>query len=219
MNQFAAAAERIREVGELLVGRAGVEPGMEVLDVGTGTGNAALPAAKAGARVIGLEASADLLAMARERAADAMIEIDLKEGQPEALPFGDSSFDRVLSVFGHTFAPDPERAAAELRRVTRPGGAIGVCGWTENGVGAYVRRLTGVEPAWGDEARVRELLGSAGTVELEHCSVTFDGGPDGWHEFMARSFEPFVTGSREDLRDELGGLEPRQEYLLAVVKL
>jgi SAM-dependent methyltransferase len=192
---------------------------MEVLDVGTGTGNAALPAAKAGARVIGLEASADLLAMARERAADAMIEIDLKEGQPEALPFGDSSFDRVLSVFGHTFAPDPERAAAELKRVCRPGGAIGVCGWTENGVGAYVRRLTGVEPAWGDEARVRELLGSGGKVEIERCSVTFDGGPDGLPEFMARSFEPFVAGSQGELRDELGGLAPRQEYLLAVVKL
>jgi SAM-dependent methyltransferase len=220
VNQFAAAAERIREVGELLVGRAGVEPGMEVLDVGTGTGNAALPAAKAGARVIGLEASADLLAMARERAADAMIEVDWEEGLPEALPFGDASFDRVLSAFGHTFAPDPERAAAELMRVCRPGGAIGVCGWTENGVGAHVRRLTGVEPAWGDEGRVRELLGSAaGKVEVERCSVILDSGTDGWPEFVARSFDPFLPGRQDELREELSGLDRRQEYLLAIVKL
>jgi ubiquinone/menaquinone biosynthesis C-methylase UbiE len=157
VNDFATAAERIREVGELLVERAGVEPGMEVLDVGTGTGNAALPAAKAGARVIGLDGSADLLAMARERAADAMIEIDWVESRPEALPFEDASFDRVLSVFGHVFASDPQRAAAELQRVCRPGGAIGLCISTAEGIGE----------------RVRELLGSRETeIELERRTVT-----------------------------------------------
>jgi ubiquinone/menaquinone biosynthesis C-methylase UbiE len=147
VNQFATAAERIREVGELLVGRAGVEPGMEVLDVGTGTGNAALPAAKAGARVIGLDASADLLAVARERAADAMIEIDWVEGSPEALPFDDASFDRVLTVFGHVFEAEPDRAAAELLRVCRPGGAIGVCAWAAEGIADRVRELLGPHSA------------------------------------------------------------------------
>jgi ubiquinone/menaquinone biosynthesis C-methylase UbiE len=160
VNQFATAAERIREVGELLVGRAGVEPGMDVLDVGTGTGNAALPAAQAGARVIGLDASADLLAVARERAADAMIEIDWVEGSPDSLPFDDSSFDRVLTVFGHAFEADPERAAAELLRVCRPGGAIGLCSWPGEGIGD----------------RVRELLGREATeIELEDRTLILDG--------------------------------------------
>jgi ubiquinone/menaquinone biosynthesis C-methylase UbiE len=160
VNQIATAAERIREVGELLVGRAGVEPGMEVLDVGTGTGNAALPAAKAGARVIGLDASTDLLAIARERAADAMIELDWVEGSPESLPFEDSSFDRVLTVFGHAFEAQPERVAAELERVCRPGGAIGLCAWATEGIAD----------------RVRELLGRPGAeIALEDRTLTLDG--------------------------------------------
>jgi ubiquinone/menaquinone biosynthesis C-methylase UbiE len=160
VNQIATAAERIREVGELLVGRAGVEPGMEVLDIGTGTGNAALPAAKAGARVIGLDASADLLAIARERAADAMVEIDWVEGSPDTLPFDDASFDRVLTVFGHLFEAEPERAAAELRRVCRPGGAIGLCAWAEEGIAGRLQELLG-----GPDAQ----------IALEDRTLTLDG--------------------------------------------
>jgi SAM-dependent methyltransferase len=221
VGELGATASKISEIGEFLVERAGVEPGMEVLDVGTGPGNAALPAAKLGARVIGLDASSELLAIARERAADAMIEIDdWAQGSLEALPFDDDSFDRVLSVFGHTFAPDPERAAAELRRVCRPAGAIAVCGWTGNGVGREVERLAGVEPAWGSEERVRELLGKgAAKIETERRSVTFDGRPADWPDFVARSLEPFLAGREEDLREELRGLGPRQEYVIAVVKL
>ena len=220
VGDLGATASRISEIGELLVERAGVEPGMEVLDVGTGPGNAALPAAKLGARVIGVDGSPELLAIARERAADAMIEIDWAEGPLEALPFDDDSFDRVLSAFGHTFAPDPERAAAELLRVCRPGGAIAVCGWTENGVGGEVERLAGVEPAWASEERVRELLGDeAAEIETERRSVTFDGHPDDWPDFVARSLEPFLAGREQDLREELRGLEPQQEYVIAVVKL
>lgn len=194
---------------------------MKVLDVGTGPGNAALPAAKLGARVIGLDGSSELLAIARERAADAMVEIDdWAEGSLDALPFDDDSFDRVLSAFGHTFAPHPERAAGELRRVCRPGGAIAVCGWTGNGVGGEIERLAGVEPAWGSEQRVRELLGNgAAEIETERRSVTFDGRPGDWPDFVARSLEPFLAGREEDLREELRGLEPRQEYVIAVVKL
>jgi SAM-dependent methyltransferase len=220
VNHFASFAEMVREVGELLVERAGVEPGMDVLDVGTGTGNAALPAAKAGARAIGLDGSAELLAVARERAADAMIEIDWVESSPEALPFEDDSFDRVLSAFGYSFAPRPERDAAELLRVCRPGGAIAICGWTENGLGGHVLRLARVEPAWGSEQRVRELLGaSAARIEQERRTLDFDGVPDGWAELVARSFEPFLPGRERELRDELSGLERRQEYLVSVVRL
>jgi ubiquinone/menaquinone biosynthesis C-methylase UbiE len=220
VGDLGATAIRIGEIGELLVERAGIEPGMEVLDAGTGPGNAALPAAKAGARVIGVESSPELLAIARERAADSMVEIDLEEAPLEALPFEDSSFDRVLSAFGHTFAPDPERAAAELLRVCRPGGAVGVCGWTAGGVGGELKRLAGVDPVWGSEERVRQLFGPrAVEVEFETRQVTFDGTPGDWPDFVARSLEPFVGGRREELREELRGLRPRQEYAIAIVKL
>jgi SAM-dependent methyltransferase len=219
MGDLGATASRISEIGELLVERAEVEPGMDVLDVGTGPGNAALPAAKVGARVIGVDGSADLLAIARERAADAMVEIDWEQGRPEELPFEDASFDRVLSAFGHTFASSPERAAAELLRVCRPGGAIAVCGWTATGVGAHLERLVGVKPVWDSEERVRELLGSDGArIEFEKRSVTFDADPQDWSDFVAHSLEPFVQEDGDRLRDELRGLEPRQDYVVAVVR-
>jgi ubiquinone/menaquinone biosynthesis C-methylase UbiE len=109
---YAVLAEAMEKIGEICVGRAGVEPGMEVLDVGCGTGNAAIPAARVGARVTGLEPWPELLAIARERAADAMVEVDWVEGDPARLPFEDGSFDVVMSVWG-------EPSVEEMRRVCR----------------------------------------------------------------------------------------------------
>jgi SAM-dependent methyltransferase len=243
-----AAAEAIREIGELLVERTGVEPGMEVLDVGTGTGNAAVPAGKEGARVTGLERAPELLDVARERAADYMLEPEWVQGRVEELPFGDASFDRVLSAFGHMFAPRQERVASELRRVCRPGGALGLCAWTPDGLGGrMLEALAGHLPppagyeaapsSWGDERRLRELLGDG--VRAERRSVSFTAGsPEAWFDFVAESMAPFVAARGEldgerwgALRDELvelfrgancavdGGCELEQEYLLAVVRL
>jgi ubiquinone/menaquinone biosynthesis C-methylase UbiE len=141
----AVYAEEIEAVAQLLVERVGVEPGMEVLDVACGSGNGAIPAARAGARVIGVDLEPAMLALARERAADAMVEVDWVEGDVQRLPFEDGSFDRVISTFGHMFAPDDRRAAEEMKRVCR--GRIGVCCWTD--------------APWGTEAYVRELLGPA----------------------------------------------------------
>ena len=109
---YAAIAQVMEKFGELCVERAGVEPGMEVLDVGCGTGNAAIPAARLGARVTGLEPWPELLAIARERAADAMVEIDWVEGDPAELPFEDGRFDVVTSIGGHA-------SVDEMRRVCR----------------------------------------------------------------------------------------------------
>ena len=157
---LAKRAELVSEVGRRAVELAGVEPGMTVLDAACGAGNAAIPAAQAGARATGLDLSPDKLALARERAADYMVEIDWVEGDVQALPFADASFDRVLSVFGHMFAPDHRQTAAELRRVLRPDGVIAVASW--------------MAERWGTEEHVRTLLGDA---TFERGALEVDGEP------------------------------------------
>jgi ubiquinone/menaquinone biosynthesis C-methylase UbiE len=146
----AVYAEEIEAVAELLLVRIGVEPGMEVLDVACGSGNGSVPAARAGARVTGVDLEPDLLALARERAADAMVEVDWVQADVQELPFDDRTFDRVISTFGHMFAPDHERTADEMKRVCR--GRIGICCWTQT---------TGAAAPWGTEEHVRELFGPA----------------------------------------------------------
>ena len=104
-GDYSACSPYIAEVGELVVARAGITPGMRVLDVACGTGNAALPAARAGARVTGLDLTTKLLDVGRAKAKAEGLDIEWQEGDAENLPFEDGSFDRVLSTFGHMFAP------------------------------------------------------------------------------------------------------------------
>jgi ubiquinone/menaquinone biosynthesis C-methylase UbiE len=243
-GNYAAVAERVSEAGELVVERAGVAAGMDVLDVACGTGNATIPAAQAGARVTGLDFQADLLAIARERCADAMVEIDWVEGDAQELPFEDASFDRVVSTFGHMFAPDHERTAAEMRRVLRPEGAIAFACWTPEGsIGRMFRTLAELVPPppggaspllWGTEEHVRELLGDA---EFECHEIEWtDESVESYSRFMLESFGPLLNARevlagredeldqaftdylrRENLNDD-GSLRFRGEYLLAVVR-
>ncbi len=149
--------------------------GEDVLDVACGTGNASVPAARAGARVVGLDLTPELFAAARRRAAAAGVEVDWVAGDAEALPFEDGSFDVVVSTFGVMFAPRHERAARELVRVLRPGGRLGVCSWTPEGnVGEFFRIMAAHLPPppgppptlWGAEDHLRDLLGGTG-VELQ----------------------------------------------------
>jgi SAM-dependent methyltransferase len=241
-GNYAAVAEKISAVGQACVARAGIEPGMEVLDVACGTGNATIPAARAGARVTGVDFSPDLLAVARERAADALVEVDWVEADVQSMPFRDEAFDRVISTFGHMFAPDHERTAAEMKRVCR--GTITICCWTPDGtIGRMSRLVAELIPAppggsppilWGTEAHVRELLGDGdferGEVEWRDASV------ESYVSFMLESFGPLVgaqevLGERSgELRDAYtryleaenlatdGTLHFRGEYLLAVVE-
>src|ERR687897_907203 len=115
VGKFASNAELVTDVGRRLIELASVEPGMDVLDVACGAGNAAIPAAQAGARATGVDPWVDILALARERAADYMVEVDWVEADLGELPFPDASFDRVVSVFG----PGDELATREMRRVCR----------------------------------------------------------------------------------------------------
>jgi SAM-dependent methyltransferase len=243
-GDFAAVAERITESGELVVQRAGVVPGMRVLDVACGTGNVSIPAAKAGAQVTGLDFAAGLLDIARERAADAMVEIDWVEGDAQALPFDDASFDRVVSTFGHMFAPDHARTAAEMKRVLRPDGVIAVACWTPEGsIGRMFRTIVTLVPPppggqppllWGTEDHVRELWGEA---EFERHAIEWqDESVESYARFMLDSFGPLLNArellaEREHELDEAftdylraenenndGTLRFSGEYLLSVVR-
>jgi SAM-dependent methyltransferase len=227
-GNYAAVAERITEAGEVVVDRAGVEPGMDVLDVACGTGNATIPAAKAGARVTGLDFSPALLAIARERSADAMVEIDWVEGDAQELPFEDASYDHVVSTFGHMFAPDHARTAAEMKRVLKPGGAIAAACWTPEGsIGRMFRTIAELVPPppdatpailWGTEAHVRELWGDAGLAQAaggargaalvfeRHEIEWTDESPESYAQFMLESFGPLLN-AREVLADRESELD------------
>src|SRR3954454_9503129 len=127
-------ARTIEDVSEGVIGASGVQAGDEVLDVATGTGNCALLAARSGARVTGLDVTPELLAVGRERAAQAGVEVAFEEGDAQALSYEDERFERVTSVFGAMFAPDHGRTAAEMLRVTRAGGTIAFSAWTPEGL-------------------------------------------------------------------------------------
>ena len=184
-GNYDAIAELVWGAGERLVRRLGVRPGEDVLDVACGTGNAAIPAAEAGARVVGLDLTPELFERGRTRAEAAGVEIEWIEGDAEALPFADATFDVVVSTFGCMFAPRHEVAAGELARVLRPGGRLGVVAWTPEGfVGDFFRSLGAHLPPpppfaappvlWGDPDHVRSLLGGAGLeLEFERDQVEF----------------------------------------------
>ena len=127
------AIDVIPELGPALVAATGVRAGDRVLDVAAGTGNAAVPAALAGADVVASDLTPELFAAGREFAARHGVQIDWEEGDAEALPYADDSFDVVLSCVGVMFAPHHQQAADELVRVCRPGGPIGLLSWTPDG--------------------------------------------------------------------------------------
>jgi SAM-dependent methyltransferase len=158
---------------------------MQVLDVACGTGNLAIPGARKGARMTGVDIAANLLVQARARAKAEGLEIVFEEGDAEQLAFPDKHFDLVMSMFGAMFAPDPDRVASELARVCRHGGRIAMANWTPEGFTGKMFRLSSryvpppVElPAptlWGDEAVARLRLSANGVaVKSTRRTVLFD---------------------------------------------
>ena len=165
-------ARGIRPVADHVVRSARISAGERVLDVACGTGNTALMARARNAAVTGLDLTPELLAVAQKRAArEGYDDVIWKVGDAEDLPFPDGTFDVVVSSCGLMFAPDQEKVAAEVARVTKRGGRIAIQAWTrEGGVGlmfkvaaAYVPPPPGVPSPfdWGDEAKVRALLGAS----------------------------------------------------------
>jgi SAM-dependent methyltransferase len=169
-GDYAVIGTTLQIVGESLSEAVDIQAGERVLDIAAGNGNASLAAARRGAAVTASDYVTSLLDRAQARAASEGLVIATERADAEALPFADGDFDVVLSTFGVMFAPSQDRAAAELVRVARPGGRIGLANWTPAGfigqmfktVGRYVSPPAGVRPTveWGDEDRLRELFGS-----------------------------------------------------------
>jgi len=198
-------SDLIASVGPALLDVVGIEPGMKVLDVGTGSGgNIAIPAAQRGADVVGLDLTDAWFDAARRRQGEAGVEVEWVVGDAEGLPFEDAAFDRVLSTFGHMFAPDHRRAGQELLRVCGPGGVVGLTTWLLDG---YVGRMfslmgeyappppagAGAPPQWGDRDHVREMLApyepefSGGIVKYHFES------PEASADFFDENFGPAIT--------------------------
>ena len=247
-GDYPPLSELISDIGERLVERAEIEPEMLVLDVGCGTGNAALPAARKGARVTGLDLAPALLEAGRKQAAAAGVEIDWVEGDAEQLPFDDGAFDRILSTIGHMFAPRHRRTADEMWRVCREGGLVAFCCWTPEGTVGDVFAASAsymppppdfAEPPilWGTEEHVRQMFPGASDFEFERHSATIEWeSTREWADYFYERFGPLVTaremlGERfDELGEKLiaifeerneahdGSLRLPQEYLLSVIR-
>ena len=168
-GNFSAVANRIHYAAEQLAESAQLRAGWRVLDVATGSGNAAIAAARSGTSVVGVDYVPALLADGRARAAAEGLDVEFREGDAEHLPVETGEFDAVLSTYGVMFAPDHKTAAKELLRATRSGGTIALASWKPSGfigdmfrtIGKYVAPPPGVSSPmlWGDESYLRDLFG------------------------------------------------------------
>jgi SAM-dependent methyltransferase len=231
-GDFHVIAALIVPIAERLCDAADLHAGWRVLDVATGSGNAAIAAARLGCDVVGIDYVPSLLERARIRAEAEGFEIELVEGDAEALPYPDASFDAVTSVFGSMFAPDHARAASELLRVCKPGGTIALASWTPDGfigelfrtVAAHVPPPAGVRSPllWSTETHLRELFAD-GIASLEVTERTFTyrfPKAADFVEVFGRWYGPTVKAlaalegdAREALRDDLVQLARRSDRL------
>jgi ubiquinone/menaquinone biosynthesis C-methylase UbiE len=203
-GDYAVVGTWLQLTGELLCEAVDVVAGWRVLDVAAGNGNAALAAARRGCAVTAVDYVPELLTRLEARSAAEALSIETLLGDAEALDHPDASFDAVLSTFGVMFTPDQEQAAAELLRVCRPGGRIGLVAWTPDSfvadmlrtIGRYVSQPPGLRSPleWGREPRVRELLGS-GITELSTTERQFvfrRASPQSFIEVMSTYYGPMV---------------------------
>ncbi|HEY7562865.1 MAG TPA: methyltransferase domain-containing protein [Gaiellaceae bacterium] len=200
------ARETVWGLGPVLIAACGISPGQRVLDVAAGTGNVAIRAAEAGARVIASDLTPENFEAGRREARERGVELDWVEADAEDLPFRDGEFDVVTSSFGAIFAPGHQAVANELVRVCRPGGTIGLLTFTPEGLAAEFFELFarfGPPPApgflppilWGSEAHVRELFGD----RLDELRFSRDeyveraATPQAYAELLQSTFGPLIA--------------------------
>jgi len=168
-GDFGVIAKIIEAEGEDFIKRLKIPKGAKLLDVACGSGNLAIPAARGGADVTGIDIVADLIRQAKERASSENLNAKFEVGDAEALPYKDNEFDYVVTMFGAMFAPRPDVAASELVRVTKPGGIIAMTNWTPEGyIGQFFKISASYAPPmpvpppilWGDESTVKQRLGN-----------------------------------------------------------
>ena len=202
-GDFGVVAKTISASGEEFIRRLNIPAGSEVLDVACGTGNLAIPLARSGCEVTGLDIAPNLLEQARERARSENLEITFIEGDAEQLPFPDASFDAVASMFGAMFAPRPELVAAEFARVLNPGGLLAMANWDPQSFTGEMFRLgakhvpppPGMAPPvlWGEENTVRQRLQNGfKDIQTELVPIDFDlpTNPAGAVNFFRTYFGP-----------------------------
>lgn len=227
-GDFTRIAASMRESGEALVKEIGIRAGLTVLDLGCGDGTTALPAAKLGAQVLGVDISSNLVAAGNRRAKEAGLKnLEFVEG--DACNLGiieNKTFDRVVSIFGAMFAPKPFDVAKEMVRVTKPGGVITMGNWIP-GDPTYVAQLLKISASysppppegfispitWGVEANVLERFGAAGvrpediTCTKDVYTFRFDGTPaqfvDTFRRFYGPTMNAFDAATKNDKEDDL----------------
>ena len=229
-GDFSVVASRIVFQAEHLCETADLQAGWRVLDVATGSGNAAIAAARRGCEVVGIDYVPALLQRGRLRAAAEHLDVRLVEGDAEDLPFPDASFDAVISIYGVMFAPDHSRAAAEMARVCRPGGRIALASWTPDGFigdtfrvfSRYLPPAPGLQPPvrWGDEGHLDALFGHVAASMTSHRRTAvfrFRSAEENVDFFRTyygptlRAFESLEAPRREALRNELLALARRYD--------
>lgn len=225
-GRYETTAERLAPAARVVVGHASPRPGERVLDLGCGTGNAAVLAARAGATVTAVDPAARLLQAARERALAEGVDIDFRQGEAASIPIADGSVDVIVSVFAVIFAPDPEAAAAEMSRVLSPDGRIVLSAWVPGGAvlemsraaGEAVMRAVGA-PApvegfrWQDRDALAGLFGPHGfAVDVEeHELVTTASSVDEYLDEQSRDHPMAISamavleklGRAEEVRADL----------------
>jgi SAM-dependent methyltransferase len=220
---------QIQIVSELLVESLDLRSTERVLDVATGSGNAAMAAARRGCEVVGVDYVPALLERARLRTKAEGLTIDYVQGDAEALSFLDGSFDVGMSVFGTMFAPNQEQAAAELTRIVRPGGRIGIVAHTPDGfIGQLFRTIAKHVPPppglrspvqWGTEIRLRELFGDrmSGMTTQKRFYVFRDRSPESWVDYWKRWYGP-MTKAFESVSGVSGRLALETDVLELIAR-
>jgi SAM-dependent methyltransferase len=220
-GDFGVVAKTISGAANEFIARLDLPPGpCRLLDIACGTGNLTIPAAKklsgtAGSTVTGVDIAPNLLVQARERAAAEDLTISFDEGDAEALPYPDASFDVVVTMFGAMFAPRPELVASELARVLKPGGVLAMANWNPSGFSGLMFKVgsqhapppPGIAPPslWGDDTTVRARLSASFTdIQTEIIPIDFDlpYSPAGTVAFFRKYFGP--TQMAYNRLDELG---------------